>query len=223
MSNIITVGFIAEGTTDHRFLGDIIERTFTAIASECTTDIEVYAVGPIDVAEPNTSINDSVYNAAQKASADGIMVVCVHADADSETDLDAFTHRINPAFERVQIALSPDLCRNLVAVVPVHMTESWMLADKPALKYEMNTILSDADLGLIRPPEQIADPKACIKEAIRLSLAHKTKRHRHELTIGDLYEPLGAKAGLVQLASLPSYQKFREAVREAFRQLNYLH
>lgn len=221
MSNIITVGFITEGTTDIRFLSGVIRRTFEAIAVECTTDIDVFAVEPIEV--DKTNISDDVHKATRKAFKDGVLVVCVHTDADNNTDANAFTHRINPAFERVRTDTAPDLCRTLVPIVPVHMTEAWMLADKPTLKYEMDTTLSDGDLCINRPPERIVDPKECIKEAIRLSLANRAKRHRHSLTISDLYEPLGAKTGLAHLEALPSYQKFQEAVREAFRQLNYLH
>ena len=221
MSNIITVGFVTEGPTDVRFLSNIIRRTFETVAFECATDIDVTAVGPIDV--PKTNINDYVLTATQKAHDTGMMVVCVHADADDDTDVDALTHRINPAFMAAKLTLAPQINPNLVAVVPVRMTEAWMLADKPALKRQIDTTLSDADLDINRLPERIADPKACIKEAIRLSLAHRTKRHRHGLSINDLYEPMGVNTDLAQLASLPSYQKFQEAVRDAFRRLNYLH
>ncbi|MVM42184.1 DUF4276 family protein [Spirosoma sp. HMF3257] len=221
MSNIITVGIIAEGSTDYRFLGGIIRRTFETVAMECATDIDVYSVDPIEVNK--TAITDYVFNAAKRADEHGIMVMCVHVDADAETDKDAFADRINPAFDRVQIDKTADLCRNLVPVVPVRMVEAWMLGDKIALKQEMNTTLTDTELGIDRPPERIADPKACIEEAIRHSQKHKTRRHRYELTIGDLYEPLGINAQIAQLVLLPSFKKFQEAVRDAFRELGYLH
>ena len=220
MSNIITVGIIAEGSTDYRFLGGIIRRTFETVAMECATDIDVYSVDSIDVEK--TDITDYVFNAAKRADEYGIMVVCVHVDADADSDEYAFADRINPAFNRVHAYKTAALCRNLVPVVPVRMTEAWMLCDKIALKQEMNTTLTDTELGIDRPPERIADPKACIEEAIRQSQKHRTKRHRYELTIGELYEPLGVNAQLTQLVLLPSFKKFHEAVREAFRQLGYL-
>ncbi|MCO6491039.1 MAG: hypothetical protein J5I98_21660 [Phaeodactylibacter sp.] len=42
MSNIVTIGFVTEGTTDVRFLENIIKRAFEEIAFDCSGEIEVY-------------------------------------------------------------------------------------------------------------------------------------------------------------------------------------
>lgn len=223
MSQIITVGFITEGTTDIRFLSGIIRRTFDEVAWECQQEIEVYPPMPLDVSKQGLTFSDYVLEAARSAEADRLMVLCVHADADDDSDTKTVNNLIAPAFLYTRLRLSPHINPNMVAIIPVRMTEAWMLVDKDALKEEIGTDKTDAQLGLTRLPESIANPKETIKEAIRLAFDHRPRRSRNQVSVSELYEPLGAIVSLERLALLPSYQKFREAVREAFRQLNYLH
>ncbi|QKZ12964.1 DUF4276 family protein [Spirosoma sp. KUDC1026] len=222
MSQVITVGFITEGTTDVRFLNSIIRRTFDDLTWECQQAIDVYPPTALTISKIGLTFSEYVLEAARAAEDDKLMVLCVHTDADDESDTNTFAHRISPAFADVETCTDA-VCKNLVAIVPVRMTEAWMLADKEALKAEIGTDKTDAQLGLIRPPESIADPKETIKDAIRLAFDHRSRRSRNQASISDLYEPLGATVRLERLALLPSYQKFQEAVREAFRRLNYLH
>jgi len=91
------------------------------------------------------------------------------------------------------------------------------------LKKEIGTTKSDAELGLNRNPESIANPKRLIADAIRIARQDEVKRRRRELSIEELYLPIGQKVSLTALERLPAYQQFKEAVRSAFRQLNYLH
>ncbi|GAB4010965.1 hypothetical protein GCM10028808_23250 [Spirosoma migulaei] len=223
MSQIVTVGFITEGTTDVRFLSGIIRRTFEDLTWECQQAIEVYPPMALAVSKLGLTFSDYVLEAAKSAETDKLMVLCVHTDADDDRDTETFNNRIAPAFVYTRLKLAPQINPNMVAIVPVRMTEAWMLADKDALKAEIGTDKTDAQLGLIRSPESVADPKETIKEAIRLAFDHRARRSRNQVSISDLYEPLGAMVSLERLALLPSYQKFKEAVREAFRQLNYLH
>lgn len=151
------------------------------------------------------------------------MILCVHADADAPDSSGCFQHKISPAFEQVTLSAHTQLCKLLVAVVPVRMTEAWMLAETDLLKKEIGTTKSDAELGLNRNPESIANPKRLIADAIRIARQDEVKRRRRELSIEELYLPIGQKVSLTALERLPAYQQFKEAVRSAFRQLNYLH
>lgn len=222
MSQIVTVGFVTEGTTDVRFLGSVIRRTFDELTWECGQATEVYLSTALDVPKQGLTFSDYVLAAAKVAEVDKLMVLCVHTDADDVTDTTALIHRIGPAFTKVQTSADA-VCENLVAIVPVQMIEAWMLADIDALKTEIGTDKTDAQLGLTRLPESIADPKETINEAIRLAFDHRSRRSRNQVSIGELYEPMGVTADLAKLSTLPSYQRFREAVRDAFRRLNYLH
>lgn len=134
----------------------------------------------------------------------------------------SYENKIYPAVAMLES--SPlSLCKVIVPLVPVRMTEAWMLADKELLKREIGTDKSNQKLGIHRDPEQYADPKEVVINAIRIAREGMTKRRRHELMISDLYLPLGQSINLDALKRLPSYLKFQENVREAFRKLNYLH
>lgn len=150
------------------------------------------------------------------------MVLCVHSDADATTDTATFNHKIKPAFDRVTQEHKQALCKNLVPIVPVQMIEAWLLADIPLFKAEIGTTKNDEELGLHKPPERYTDPKQVIQMAIRIACQALTKRRRRDVTIGELYQPIGRKIDLSKLETLPSYRKFKAAVREAFKALNYL-
>ena len=221
MSKQIIIGFTTEGPTDVRFLESIIQRSFEAVAFECDGQVEILPVQRIE--KQGGGFVNAVKSYAQQAERRGIMVLCVHTDADDTTDTDTFNYKINPAFAAVDNAQMEHLCKNLVAIVPVQMTEAWMLSDKELLKAEIGTRKSNEDLGINRPPEVYANPKQAIESAIRIVRQDLTKRRRRDLTIAELYSPIGQKITLNTLEGLPSYQKFKGAVRDAFRKLNYLH
>jgi hypothetical protein len=220
MSNIVIIGFTCEGSTDLRFLSTVIRRTFEEVAIECNSEILVY--DDIQYFEKGSgSFVQSIMGIAKKAHDNGVMVLCVHADADDRDDKNTFRNKIEPLLTEINATQENNICSNIVAVVPVYMTESWILADKELLKQELETSKSDNQLGINSRPEVIANPKEVIKEAIRQAFIHLPRRRSH-LTIDELYLPIGAKISLEKLSHLPSYVKFRSAVQEAFRMLGYL-
>lgn len=219
--NDLSIGFVTEGSTDVRFLSDVIRRTFADVAFDCESDISIDSVQHIPTGKENFVVE--VLNSAREAKRRGVMVLCVHTNADDSTDSTVQETKIAPAFEIVAVR-EEKLCKNLVAIIPVRMTEAWMLADKELLKQEIRTTKSDHELGISRRPETIANPKEAIKTAIRIAFEDSTRRKRNRsLDISELYLPIGQKISLEKLALLPSYVKFRDAVREAFVKLNYLH
>ncbi|GAK61470.1 hypothetical protein U27_01371 [Candidatus Vecturithrix granuli] len=217
----IMIGFATEGTTDVRFLESIIQRTFEEVAFECESSIEVLPVQSLKKITGKDFV-DLVLEYAKTSFEHGIMVLCVHADADEANDSNALTYKIIPAFEAVQ-QMRAEVCKNLAAIVPVQMTEAWMLADIDLLRREIGTSKSAHELGIAKKPESYARPKEAIEEAIRLGRADIPARRRHQLNIAELYQPLGQKIQLEKLEQLAAYQKFKEAVRQAYRKLNYLH
>jgi len=105
------------------------------------------------------------------------MVLCFHADADDQTDENAFKERINLAFNTIK-SDERDLCKNLVAIVPIQMTEAWMLADKELLKKQLSTDKSDSELAIDKHPESFSNPRETIKMAINKAREGITKRYR---------------------------------------------
>lgn len=221
MRNLLFVGLVTEGNTDIRFLESIIKKTFDSIAFDAVGDIEIELVS---ITLNKTNFVEDVLTAARKGVEEyGITVLCVHTDADDINDNSVYQNKITPALNALKKDTNPDICHNLVPVVPVQMTESWMLADKDLLKKQIGSTLTDFQLGIHKAPETISDPKRTIAEAIRIARQGITQRRRSDLTISDLYLPIGQNMNLIKLELLPSYLKFKNDVVRIFKNLNYLH
>ena len=220
MTKQLIVGFCTEGTTDNRFLESIIQRTFEHVAFDCTGQVDILPVQLLDKqAGPFVELVE-LY--ARKAVDLGVMVLCIHTDADAITDANCYANKINPAFDNISSLEDKNICKNLVAIVPVQMTESWMLAEKELLKKEIGTSKTNAELQINRNPENISNPKQVIENAIRIAVSELTKRRRKQLKIGQLYLPIGQKINLSSLENLNSYNKFKTSVRQIFIDLGYL-
>lgn len=220
MSNILTIAYTTEGSTDQRFLKSIIIKVFEEVAFGCEGSIDVF--DPVFIRLPKK--DDFVSNllaVAAEAHKIGINVLCVHVDADNNSDEQVTHFKVNPAFSAIENQNDNISCKNLVAIIPIHMTEAWMLADKDLLKDEIGTDMSNADLGINRTPESIADPKKYIESALNIAQAHLPKR-REKIHIEDLYQPIGQKVAIGKLEVLPSFNKFKLSVEEALRKLNFL-
>ena len=144
-----------------------------------------------------------------------------HTDSDKITDDWAIKNKIEPSLRKIQ-ACNDNICKLVVPVIPVRMSESWMLADKNLFKQEIYTKKSDHELGINNHPESYANPKQIIENAIRIAQQDKAKRHRCNVKIGDLYQPIGEGVTLDALRQLLSFRKFEDNVRNAFRELKYL-
>src|ERR1700744_2992950 len=97
MSNILTIGYTTEGSTDNRFLSGIIKRTFEEAAFECEGMIEVY--DPICFESPKKdTFVENVLTISEKAFHSGINVLCIHVDADSDSDAHVMNYKITPSF-----------------------------------------------------------------------------------------------------------------------------
>ena len=86
-----------------------------------------------------------------------MMSLAIHTDADDNTCEERMGNKIIPAQKELD-GLKEDICRVLTPVIPVRMTEAWMLADKQLLKDEIGTTKSDDELGINHDPESMSDP-----------------------------------------------------------------
>lgn len=67
----------------------------------------------------------------------------------------------------------------VVPVVPVRMTEAWLLFDEPAVRLAAGNPNGSMDIGLPHGnPESLADPKACLYDALRLASGLSGRRLR---------------------------------------------
>jgi len=222
MAKQIFIGLMREGSTDQLFLKSIIERTFEEIRFECNSDIDIFEIEEIKT-KTGTNFIEKVLEASSIGYNNfGMMILCIHSDADNKTLEDTYRNRINPALEILATKNDSEFCKIVVTLVPIQETEAWMLADKELLKSEIGTDKSDIELQIHRQPESIANPKECIETAIRIAREGYTKKRRKDLTISELYLPIGQALNLDKLEVLSSYQDFKKNIKEAFRKLNLL-
>lgn len=223
MAKQLFIGLVAEGPTDIRFLKNVVQRTFEDIAyKECAQEVEIltYELQRVDKGD---TFADLVENAAFEGVRQlGAMTIVVHTDSDCDTYEERFEHKFQPAIDRLAALEDDDsYCTVLTPLIAVRMIEGWILADKQLFKAEINTTLSDSELGIARNPEMISDPKQVISDAIKISTIGQPRR-RKELSIADLYAPIGAKISLEALNRLSSYREFRKCVKETFCRLHYV-
>ena len=215
-------GLFVEGTTDISFLSSIVERTLQNVAFDCKGEIDL-EVKEIKIDKSGLGFCEQVIMASEKGFSEfGITILCVHSDADNKKLEDTYQNRINQAIDRLKLLEANQYCKILVAIVPIQETEAWMLADKELLRNEIGTEKSDNELEINRQPETIARPKEVIENAIRIARENYTRKRRKDLTIGDLYLPVGQAMSLDKLEKLESYRDFKNNVKEAFKILNLL-
>lgn len=219
----LAIGLNAEGVTDYRFVKDIIYRTFEhIIAYECERDIEILDVFNISV-DKTTFVETALLASTKGMNELGISVLCVHADADADSMDAVMRNKFIPLFERLNEMSDEECCKIIIPVIPVKMIESWMMADKELLKRNIDARqISDGELGLDKKPETYNDPKEVINKAIVIASQNQRKRMR-KLNIASLYEEMGVQMSLEALKQLPSYLAFMDNVRQALRNLNYMH
>lgn len=222
MGKQLFIGLAVEGSTDMRFLKSIVQRTFMRIAyekSDQDIDIDVFE---IRVPKAGKSFKEFVASASQDGLKKyGVLVMTVHSDSDRETIQQRMEDKFIPAQQYLDTLDDNEFCRVIVPIIPMKMVEAWMLADTNLLKEELGTSLSDSELGFHRSPEDIANPKSLIEEAIR-SVQQLLPKKRRTLTIGDLYEIMGDKISYDSLYSLSSFQAFVAASIKALRMIHYL-
>ena len=123
MSNFILAGLFTEGTTDNRFLLSVVERTLEDVAFDCTGDIET-KVEIITINKTGLSFNEQVLAASRLAfDKFGILLLFVHTDSDAPSDELIFQTKIIPA-QKLLLEQDDNHCKNLIALVPIQMTES---------------------------------------------------------------------------------------------------
>lgn len=224
MSNFILTGLFTEGTTDNRFLESVVKRTLEDVAFDCTGDIDI-ELEVIKINKSELGFSEQVLEASKVAFEKfSILLLFVHTDADAKNDELIFKNKIVPAQELLSEQKNDIYCKTMVAIVPVQMTESWMIVDRTLLKSEIGIEKTDAELGIHLNPENINDPKCVIEEIIRLSKEANTKRTRNKgLKISDLYQIIGQKVELSELEKLPSYLKFKKSLIDKLKELNFYH
>ncbi len=219
------MALFAEGSTDHRFLNSVAQRTASRILQ--LNSMSVVDVPELQIINPrlNMTQEDQIFNAA--LAAHGHHLLLVHADADARSLEAAWSERIEPGMGRALEASNEGakVCDKIVPVIPVRMTESWMLADPATLISVIGTRISLNDLSLPTSPsqvERITHPKDKLGEVVKIALKGRSRRRRRERNIGRLYEPLARRIDLDRLERVPAFRKFRTDLTQVLRELHFI-
>lgn len=224
MSYQIIVALTTEGTTDVRFLENIVQQAFEHVAQECPKNVDILFQTLETTKTSKGSFPEYVVAASHEAFLNGATTIAVHSDADRNTYEKRKEYNFIPAEKAIADKPEEDLCRLITPIIPVRMIEAWMLADKELLKVEIGTRLSDHDLGIDGDPEKMADPKEKISVAIRIANEHATHKNPiRQIDISELYEILGQSLNPEKLKTLESYNLFLEEIRRTYKKLGILH
>ncbi|WP_374460166.1 DUF4276 family protein [Chryseobacterium taeanense] len=219
-SRQLFVGLISEGSTDTRFLYSVIDRTIKQIIFDFGGVIEI-SIEELKK-DSGKSFSNQIIDANlsyQKESF--INVLLVHSDADHKDDSKVLNEKFTPLFEIIK--LNDELiCKEIVPVIPVHMIESWMLADIDLFLDEISTAKTKTELGLNGNPESFTNPKNRIKDALQIINQEKPKKRRKDLQISDLYQIIGQKIEIDKLIKLNSFNKFYNQISDSLQKLKYI-
>jgi len=216
------IGLIAEGTTDIRFLKNVIFKSIQELSWQCDNQVEIFDIKEITV-EGEGFVNKML--AASKCACQdyGISALCIHADSDARSIGTVIQYKFAPFLDALKTMTEDEYCKHIIPTIPIQMIESWMLADKYLLKQLINaTKFNDVELGIDKAPEVYADPKNTIENAIRIAMSGQPKKKRNQIGISDLYEILGNRLTLDKLRTIPSFVAFEDNVIMVFKEMGLM-
>lgn len=159
--------FVAEGSSDTPIGGHIEDIAFDR-------GIEVQVSAP-DLSRLSPPVGARVVDKIARALdlSPDCRLILVHRDADGSD----FAPRVAEIHQAVA-AVRPDLRH--VAIVPVRMTESWLVVDEQAIRAVAGNPGGRMPLGLPSPTraEAVADPKALLRAALSAASGHSGRRLR---------------------------------------------
>lgn len=202
----VSVGLFAEGSSDYRFLGELLPRLIRDVAHErFGPDFELWEpVIPLDA--PGRSRRAKIAAAIDPAW-DECTLFVVHADGNGDP------HRARAQQIAPGLALAAERHPDLVAVgcVPVREIEAWLLADARPWT-SMRHGQTEVQVRLPDDPEAVADPKRVLRQLVT---AVGRRRRLEE----DIYAQLGRLVSLDALDRLPAARRFRDDLAAALARL----
>lgn len=207
MMTTLTYTLVSDGPSD-RYLLPIINWTLTAIPTLKEILIESQFADFREEPEAPQGLAERIRKAVLDFPCD---VLFVHRDAEREDP----ARRREEILEAVnQVGVEPAVC-----IVPVRMTEAWLLIDEPAIRRAAGNPHGSGALKL--PPHQrlesLPDPKEILHEALLAaseSTGRRLKQFRRDLPmlkhrVSELIEDFSP------LRRLSAFNRFEQDVRSA--------
>jgi hypothetical protein len=223
----LLLGLYAEGHSDYLFLPAVIQRTSRWLLEQHKQmEVRTLPIKSIILNETGLGQAESIVQAACRAI--DCHALIIHTDADHRTSEPALRERYQPGYQQVQQMREhrEQICKHLLPLVPIQMTEAWMLADQETLLQRViGTSMNAQSLGLPTRARQIeadADPKSTFNRVVQRAYQHRSRRHR-QIDITPYYESLAQQIKLERLHFLPSYQQFVKDLTDTLKTLNFIH
>lgn len=138
---MLVFGFCGEGIADYKFTREVVRRTVQDLLP--TEDVQAESIEHIG----GTQEERIIYFAERT---NGYHMAFVHLDADGRTRDRAYAERFYPGYQQVQ-ERQDGVNKMLAPIIPIRMTEAWMLADFEAFKYITGTRKTAAQLNFPSP------------------------------------------------------------------------
>lgn len=209
-----------EGSTDALFLAPLLRRLREDAAAQVRARVEVPDTLVLEDAPRDRVLpRDERIERAARAAQGAWGVLFIHADADGREPEAALRERVQPAVARLAGLLGAR--QQAVAVVPVRMTEAWLLADADALRKATGSLLDDTALGLDealrRGPERVREPKVVLDAA----LVRAGPRLRPAQRAGCIAR-MGEEVSLPRLRHLAAFQRLETDLHAAMSHMGML-
>jgi hypothetical protein len=168
---------------------------------------------PLDYIDVSVSSQvDKMARVAEETYGYGLVVF--HLDADAPNTEKAYLERFEPGYDEIhRSAANSNLNTDLVPVIPVRMTDAWMLVDFEAFREVVGTRRSADELNFTRRPHQvesIQNPKAVFVDAVRKARPGR----RGVIRLDSVYRPLALRINLDKLRQVPAYQEFLDRLHD---------
>lgn len=214
----LSFGFCGEGAAEYEFLMPVIER----ILQELLPQSYIRAFDFSSKTEENDSEQqiERMIRVAQQA--DGLDILIFHLDADAPDTSRAYQQRFRPGYDEVQ-RIANHVNKEVIPIIPVRMTEAWLLVDFPAFCDVIGTKEKAGVLGFPKHPDQvesIQDPKMTFRTAI--DQAVRRRKNRKRIPEDEVFRPLAQKIDLGLLEQVPAYREFLEKLKGTLNRLHFL-
>ena len=195
---ILRAVFLADGSSDLALADHL-----TDLCAARGLDVRISTPDPRRLQAGSRLVSDRLI--ALAATGDPFDLVFVHRDAEAQS----------PALRREEIsqgALAAGVTKPVVPVVPVRMTEAWLLLDEGMIRSVAGRPngLQPLDLPTLRRVESVADPKAILQQALTVASGTTGRRHRefqrdfgrHRATLLKRLDPNGPVSQLASWKAL---------------------
>ncbi len=207
----IRLPLLADASSD-RCLRPVLGWLVKGVVGKSTITFEIAFADFRERTSPPEGLGDKINAALESYPCD---VLFIHRDAEGEAPsqrIDEIEKAWNKSGERKE-------GEKWVPVIPVRMTEAWLLIDETAIRRAADNTngTRPLDLPLVKNLESIPDPKAVLKKAL-LAASEKSGRRRKQFE-RDLSRRIHRVADLIQdfspLRQLAAFDQLEQASKRA--------